>query len=224
MHRNLLVLVFIILLAAPWAHAQAQWFVETQMTTSMYHDVDPVDFSPISLTERQLELALGLMWDISDNGHFQLSFPMQTTCQTLISGPGKLREADIGLSLPRMSLEVSGSTILGPDGFCRLMFNPSGPLFHSELGLEWVWDPLLAYASLALTGQHPALRGGIMFAANKRWALGAHLVYRGFAEQNPVSALSYQVYYQSPRGKACEVILTHHLGTPQHSLGWKLLF
>lgn len=227
MRRNLVSLLVIILLAAATslAEAQTQWMIETQLITSAYHDVSPVDFSPISLTERLFELSLGLLWNLGDAGHLHCSLPLRTANHTLIGGPTKLGETSISLRLPRLSLEVSGSsTLFGTYGFYRVGFDPQTPVFSSELGLEWTWDPLLTYTSLALTNQRAALKSGLMFAANKRWALGAHLVYRGFADDNPTSAMSYQVYYQSPQGRACEVVFTHYLGTSQQSLGWKVLF
>lgn len=81
-----------------------------------------------------------------------------------------------------------------------------------------VVDPLLTYCSVTYQKQETSFGWGVIFAANERWALGAHLQYA----KN--SLLTYQLYYSRQERKPTELSYAHSLDGSLQRLGLKIPF
>lgn len=84
--------------------------------------------------------------------------------------------------------------------------------------VKLISDPLLTYCSL--TGQRNKLSFGLgtVFAANERWALGAHLDY------GKNSFLTYQLFHTNGQDKPWELNYSRSLEGSSQKLGFKLSF
>jgi len=210
MKRCAVSLMLILLLAVMALPTKAQWVVETSLTTVVYQ------LPRENIVQRFGVLELGRMWRWGEKTSMQVSLP------TGLANPGGEFQATVGW--PRVKLQAAAPTLWGPHARIQLEWDPNGPQASAELGLEATWDPLLTYASCAFAPGGWGLKGGVVFAANRSWALGAHLTYQGLSQHNPASSLTYQVYYQPPSGPATELTYTYHLHLAQQRLGIKMLF
>ena len=223
MKRFTLAAVLAVLLLGSALPARAQWLVESSLTSAVYHGHSPADPEPVTLVQRVGALSLGRTWRWAERSYLQVSLPLELSSTTM-SPPHESRALRGSCRWPQLSLQTAAPTIWGPRGLARIDLDLGGPHLGVDLGLEGTWDPLLTYATLSFAPEGPRLKTGVMFAANKRWALGVHLTYGGLAEANPASSLTYQAYYQSSQGTAAEVSYTYHLHAAQQRLGFKLLF
>lgn len=219
------ILFFMVLWAGVTATGHGEWLLETQLDTAAYLSLSPADHGHTIVTERHWEISLGYIWRPNDDSYVQFNLPLRgESLSFFLHDHSIYQAAQTVLRLPRLKLGASLPTIWGPTGLLTVDFDLHDYRLGAELGLESTWDPLLTYGTFSIASGAARMNGGVIFAANKRWALGAHLTYRGFAKTDPSSALTYQVYYQSPQGMVYDISFTHILGQERQSLGLKLLF
>ena len=90
------------------------------------------------------------------------------------------------------------------------------PRLRLQGGLHMLYDPIALNLALAYREQTLSLEGGVVFAVNERWALGAHLQY----SRN--SLIAYELHHTSKNGKQRQVRYSHYLDGSMQCLGFKI--
>lgn len=182
-----------ILISTP---CQAKWGWENQLISSPYH------------SHQILTSSLTFTWEASPNLAVTLGLPSQLVWNGGIN--------DFTLSSPFLILTAQTdpqkqySTSLRLGGGCYQGLSAEGTV-------KILADPLLIYYALIYQKQQIAVDAGAIFAANERWALGAHLRY------SKNSLITYQLYRTLPKG-VVELSYTHSLDGASQSLGLKIPF
>lgn len=192
---NYWLFVCLFLLLSPLSQANS-WTYQGQLVRSPYAKEQIIKQS-LSFT-RSLRKA----WSTT------LTIPLQLT---LDPGPEKFKLDDPQLTLAWSSPKQNTTW---PE--LGLAYSPSG--FKFQGGIKHLVDPLLLYGSCQLYKKTLAFEGGVVFAANEKWALGAHLRY------GTDSTLTYQLHHYLKGGQHVEFSYSCSLTGSFQSLGLKTSF
>lgn len=83
-------------------------------------------------------------------------------------------------------------------------------------GVHMLLDPIILRWGLSYHGKDVILEGSVVFAANERWALGAHLQYK----RN--SIVTYELHHTSKSGKHRQLSYSRSLDGSLQCLGIKI--
>lgn len=185
------------LLACCGQVASAAWTWETQVLSSPYHDF------------RLFHFQLGVTWPVQDQLSLALKLPVQLGVEP--SGPRlELLPAQGSVAFSWPLREELTSELALELGVRREQLALRG-------GVKLVFDPLALKCSL-LIQEEVTLQAGVTFAANERWALGAHLSYR----KN--SLLTYELHHSTAGARQLTFSYTQALDGSVQSLGVKITF
>lgn len=129
-------------------------------------------------------------------------------------GPGQGED----LFQPRASLLYRPSLREATHGKFSLTYHPKVSRWELAAGLEVMADPLLLSAALQGNNREAGLNLGLVFAANERWALGAHLHYT----RN--SLYTFQVHHSKAQNTIQTISYSRSLDGSLQRLGLKLTF
>lgn len=220
MNKLIFPAALLLLFAGTVLPVSAHWLVETSLTTAVYQIPAPSGGALIHWTGR---LEVGRLWRWAESSFLQISLPLELA--NIVPVPkGAAGKTQAVCGWPQVAFQLAQPTLWGPKAFVRAQFDPSRAHLGAELGLEAAWDPLLTYAACAFGRENFGLKTGVVFAANRSLALGAHLHYRGLDAAHAASSLTYQLYYQPAQGPAAELTYTYHLYHAKQRLGLMLFF
>ncbi len=199
MRKNVKISLLILFLLVPSLKARAiSWTLDGKVWSSPYQD-ERVYLSQLAIT-------------LKPHDHWQttLSLPIQYTHSP--------RTQDLECLYPRVGIAWSVPLSDTVTSRVRLNYQFNPRKLAVQGGLETLHDPIALGVTLSYQTRTLALAGSVVFAANERWALGAHLHYSNN------SLLTYKINHTSKRGKQRQFSYCHSLDGSLQSLGLKITF
>lgn len=185
-----------ILLALGPGLCTASWILEGQVWNSPYYE-GGVFISQLSVIVNPLK-----------NVQASASLPMQYTRD--------LENQELRLLYPRLALAWSIPWGDAHSASIKAAYQLQPRSIQMEGGIHLLFDPLALRAALSYQEHTFTLKGSLAFAANERWALGAHLQY------TKNSILTYEIIHISKKGKQRHLSYSHNMDGSLQCLAFKI--